>query len=128
MGKVIVMLTLLAVAGLVVILQMTTPATIGPLGILIVFILLYVSVLGVLTFLLFEGSRIIARASRVAKTRRPMQAMSLGRAYYFSTVLALGPVILIGMQSVGAIGFYEVMLVAAFIAIGCIYVSKRSHS
>lgn len=126
MGKVILTLTLLAVAGLAVILQTTTPATIGPLGVLTVFILLYVSVLGGLTFLLFEGSRVIARAARKMKLRQPARAMPLGRAYYFSTVLALGPVILIGMQSVGTVGFYEVLLVAAFITLGCVYISKRS--
>lgn len=126
MGKVITILTFLAVAGLVFILQTTTPATMGPLGILIVFILFYVSVLGGLTFLLFEGSRIIARVSRRVTVRRPMQAMSLRRAYYFSTLLALAPVILIGMQSVGNVGFYELLLIGALITIGCIYVSKRS--
>ena len=53
LGRAIAISMVGAIVLLAVLLQTTTPATIGPLGILFVFILLYVSVLGVLTFLLF---------------------------------------------------------------------------
>jgi len=33
---------------------------------------------------------------------------------------------LIGMQSVGGIGVYELGLVVLFVAIGCVYIAKRS--
>lgn len=113
---------------LVVLLQTTTPATIGPLGILFVFILLYVSVLGVLTFLLFGCSRIIAKlASSVIVRKSTIQSLTLGRAYYYSSVLALAPVLFIGMQSVGEVSIYDVVLVVLFVVIACIYIAKRTR-
>jgi hypothetical protein len=127
LGRVIAFMSLVAVLVLGILLQTTTPATIGPLGILIVFILMYVSALGVLTFLLHEGSRLIVRGSRSLTVRRPLQSLSLRRAYYYSSVVALAPVMFIGMQSVGSVGVYEVSLVVLFVTIACIYISKRSH-
>jgi hypothetical protein len=56
-----------------------------------------------------------------------MQAMSFRRAYYFSTVLAAAPVMLVGLQSVGAIGIYEFILVVVFEVIGCVYITKRIY-
>lgn len=47
--------------GLILLLQLTTPATVHPIGILIVFICIYLLVLGALTFFIFWGSRIYAR-------------------------------------------------------------------
>jgi hypothetical protein len=127
LGKIIAFMSFGSALLLLVLLQTTTPGTIGPLGILIVFILMYIASLGAMTFLLFKGSQIFVRFSRLVTVTRPFQALSLGRSYYFSTVIALAPVILVGMESVGNLGINEVGLVAIFVIIGCMYVAKRSH-
>jgi len=57
--------------------------------------------------------------------RRPLQPMAFRRAYYFSTVLAAAPVMLIGLQSVQSVGVYELLLVGIFEIVACVYVSKR---
>ena len=111
---------------LVVLLQVTTPATIGPLGVLFVFILMYVSVLCALTFLLFVSSRVVAKISSTFTVKRPWQPLSLLKSYYFSSVISLAPVMFIGMQSVGEVSFYELILVAVFVAISCVYIAKRT--
>jgi hypothetical protein len=51
LGRVITISVVIAVVVLAIVLHISQPSTVGPLGILIVFILMYVSVLGVLTFL-----------------------------------------------------------------------------
>jgi hypothetical protein len=127
LGQIIAFMSLGSAVLLLILLQTTTPGAIGPLGILIVFILMYVTALGGLTFLLFEGSRFFVHISRFFTVRRPLQPMSVGRSYYFSTVIALAPVMLIGMESVGSLGVNEVGLVGVFVVIGCMYVAKRSH-
>lgn len=127
LGRVIAIGTVAAVVLLAVLLQTTTPATVGPLGILFVFILLYVSVLGVLTFLLFGCSRIAVKIITIFPRRKPAQAVSLGRAYYYSSVIALAPVLFIGMQSVGEVSIYDVLLVVLFVVIACIYIAKRTR-
>jgi hypothetical protein len=127
LGKVVAISSLVAVVLLIVLLQTTAPVTIGPFGILIVFILMYVSAFGVLTFLLYGLSRIIARISNSVTVKRPVQALSLTRSYYFSSVIALVPVMFIGMQSVGEVGAYEVALVVIFAGIACVYIAKRTN-
>lgn len=126
LGKVLGISFVTATMLLIILLQTTTPTTIGPLGILIVFILMYVSVLGVLTFLLFWSSYYVAKMSSSVTVKRPPQRLSLVRSYYFSSVVALGPVMLVGMQSVGQVGVYEVGLIFLFITISCVYIAKRT--
>jgi hypothetical protein len=40
--------------------------------------------------------------------------------------VALGPIILLGLGTVGKIEFYEIVLVLIFIILGCFYIAKRS--
>lgn len=126
LGRFLTISLILATMLLVIVLQTTTPATIGPLGILFVFVLMYMSVLCALTFLLFISSKVIVKLSSSITLRRPVQQLSLIRAYYFSSVVALAPVMLIGMQSVGEVGFYDVVLIIVFLVISCVYIAKRT--
>lgn len=125
LGRIVAISMVIAMLLLAVLLQTTTPASIGPLGILFVFILLYVSALGVLTFLLYALSGVTAKMAGTFVTRRPMEPFSLRRSYYYASVLALTPVLLVGMQSVGQVGVYDVLLVLMFEVIACIYIAKR---
>lgn len=127
LGKIVAISFIAAAILLVALLHMTTPATIGPLGILIVFILMYVTALGAFTFLLFGASKIIDRFASIFIVKRSPLNFSLSRSYYFSSVIALAPVMLIGMQSVGKADVYEVLLVILFVIISCIYISKRTR-
>jgi hypothetical protein len=126
LSRVVVISVVVAITLLSVVLHTTQPSTIGPLGILIVFILMYVSVLGVLTFLLYFSSRIISRFSASFTVKKPVRPLTLIRSYYFSSVLALAPVMFIGMQSVAEVEVYDLLLIALFVVIACIYISKRT--
>lgn len=126
LGKLAFFGLVIAALLLVVFLQTTVPATVGPLGILVVFILIYVLVLGVLTLLLFGGSKIISKVSTPLIAKKPIRPLTLRRSYYFSSVIALAPVMFLGMQSVGEVGIYDVILVVLFVMIACIYIVKRT--
>jgi len=127
LGRVVAISMVVAVMLLSILLQTTAPATIGPLGILFVFILLYVSVLGVLTFLLFVCSKAVVKVLSSLVVKKKIQPLSLGRSYYYSSVLALAPVLFIGMQSVGEVSVYDILLVVLFVVIACIYIAKRTR-
>jgi hypothetical protein len=125
LGRILVISFVAAIGLLGIIMRSTTPATINPLGIFFVFILMYISVVCILTFLLDKGSAMLARISSAVTVRRPIRALGLVRAYYFSSIVALAPVMLLGMQSVGEVSFYQVILVVLFVGIACMYISKR---
>lgn len=126
LGKLVASSSIISIILVAILLQVTSPARIGPLGIFILFVLVYVSVLGALTYLLFWVSRIAAKVASFAVTKRPIQPLSLRRAYYFSSVVSLAPVMIVGMQSVGTVGIYETLLVLFFVVIACVYISKRT--
>ena len=119
LGKVLALSTLCAFVLLSALLQSTTPSSIHPLGILFVFFLIYVLALGVLTFLLYVGF------SAVAKVRKKSTTVTLRRMYIYASALALAPVMLVGMSSIGKTGIYEFLLIAAFEIVACFYVTKQ---
>jgi Ca2+/Na+ antiporter len=126
LARIIVSTSVAAALLLVALLQTSTPSSIGPLGILLIFILIYVSVLGVLTFLLFIVSKIVRKLSESFTVKRRLEGLTLKRSYYFSSVIALAPVLLIAMQSIGRVGVYEFLLVILFVVVACTYISKRT--
>lgn len=123
--KVIAFITIVSLCLLGLMLLTTTPATAGPFGLLVIFLTAYLASVGLISFFLYGVSRVSVYALSGASLRRPPRILPFRRAYYFATVLAAAPVMLVGLQSVGSIGWYELLLVALFVVIGCIYVSRR---
>jgi len=113
---------LTTIIGMYVLMSTTTPSGAHPALILFFFLLFYVSVLIVLIFLLVGGSRIIGRFSSKSKI---VAAMTYERAYMVATLLALAPVMIVAMNSVGGVSLREVLLIVAFEAIALFYVWKR---
>lgn len=117
-------ITVVAVVMLVVLFIATTPATAGPLGILALLVLLYLTALGVLTFLFHGISRFLVRIS--SKRKRTINSLSFKHSYYYASVIALVPVMVIAMHSVGEVGIYETLLIGVFMVIAWVYVRNRT--
>lgn len=124
--RVIATITLISLCLLGTLFAFTTPGSVGPFGLLVIFVAAYLACLGLISFFLFFGSRILGYALALFNRRTPRyQALSFRRAYYFSTILAGVPVMLLGLQSVGGVGIYESLLVLIFAIVGCAYIAKR---
>ena len=103
----------------------TSPADAGPFGLLTIFITAYLTFVGMISFFLYGVNRLMIMVFAKGTVRKTVRSFTFKRAYYYSTVLALAPVLLVGLQSVGSISFYEVGLVILFEIIACVYVGKR---
>lgn len=123
--RIVGVITLVSLCLLIILLNLTAPTTVGPFGILAVFIFAYLSSLGVMTYFLYGISLVIAHLSSAFTVKRPLQSIPFRTAYYYSTVVALAPIMLVGLRSVGSVGIYEVALVIIFTAVGCLYITKR---
>jgi hypothetical protein len=123
--RVMALITVASLVVLAILLSTTIPVTAGALGLLTIFFSAYLACLGLISFFLSGVSKVMVYALSGFTLRKPLQPLPFRRAYYFSTVLAAVPVLLIGLQSVNAIGIYEVLLVVAFAVLGCVYISKR---
>lgn len=121
LARILSIVGLVSAGLLLILLTTTTPSMVGAPGILAVFILIYATILCGLTFLLWVGFKLI----RPLRLFRQSAVFSLRQSYYYASVLALGPVIIISLQAVGGVGLYEIGLVCLFLALGCLYVSRR---
>lgn len=120
--KALMIVTLGALVILSALLQSTSPSSVHPVGILLIFVLFYLSALGLLTFFVY-GTSLIVR--HFFQDRHRIGTLSLHQAYYYSSVLALAPVIIVGMRSIGRTGIYDVVLVAIFEIVACFYIANR---
>ena len=117
---------LIAAGCLGYILTSTAPTDAGATGVLAVFLLSYIVSVVVLTFFIFVAHRIITRLFYSDRTGRVADDVTLRRSYYFASILALGPLILVSLRSVGRVGVVELMLVLFLLAIGLLYVSRQT--
>ena len=125
--RVIALITIASLCLLSLMLVFTTPASAGPFGLLVIFVSAYLTCLGLISFFLYGASRILAQTTTGFTLKKPIQPWPFRRAYYYSTILAAAPVMLIGLQSVGSVGVYELILVILFEVIGCLYITKRMY-
>ncbi len=126
MSKIIAGVGLVSTAAFLFFINTTSPNDIGPLGILAVFLTFYLMIFAMLVFIFWQGSRAIVRVSKVFAPRKPLIRMSLLRATYLASSLGLIPVMLVAMQSIGGVGFYELLLVAVFALVAIVYILKRT--
>jgi len=124
LAKAITIGTIIAGIGLAFVLH-SVPLATGPVGILAVFFLLYVVFVGVLAWGGYAIGWVIEKLARQMTVRRPLARVSLLHSYYLASVVALGPIILLGINTVSRVGLYEFGLVALFVSIGIFYVQKR---
>lgn len=116
---------ILATIGLVYLLYTTTPTEAGAIGVLAVFLLSYIMLVVVLTFFIFWLHKIIIRVFYSDKLTR-MNDVSFRKSYYYSSIIALGPVMMVSLRSVGKDGILECGLIAVLLFLGCVYVSRQA--
>lgn len=119
--KTILISVLVGALGMGLIMYFTTPATVHPIVLVVFFLCLYAVVLGVVAMLLYVVQQIYLRIRPHHRSRTDIDR----GVYEYATIIALGPVILIALQTVGQLQITDVLFTAMFVAIGCFYVAKR---
>lgn len=125
--RILLVVGLVSIVALGYILTSYSPSTAGAMGVLAVFLLSYVALVVFLTFLFHLLYKVIVRLLYSDRVQHVSDTLSLRRAYYYSSILALGPVVLVSFRSVGDVGLGEVGLVTALLVIGCLYVSRQTR-
>jgi hypothetical protein len=111
-------LPILSFVGLVVLLNRTNPLDVGPAGILLIFGLAYVFVSSGLYLLLTLFMMLLAHFVAISTT-------SQRKLYYLSSIVALAPVFLLALNSIGQLGVKDFILVLCLVGLACFYVIKR---
>ena len=107
--------------------QTTDPISIGPGGILVIFIFLYLFFVSCLFILLHFGTNMIGKIMLSRKTVEQRQwNIGVRKSYYIASIVAFAPVIFLAMQSIGQLQIRDVMLVSLLTIVAIFYVVKRS--
>lgn len=106
--------------SLFIFMNVTSPLQSGPLSVLGAFVLIYLFVLSSLYAAAMVGYKIAG----LIGWRKPLGRR---RLYYLVSVVALGPVFILALNTLGQLEIKEVILVTLLLAMGCFYVLRRSR-
>jgi hypothetical protein len=105
----------------------TNPATVAPVGILGVFILLYFFWLSVFFIIIHLGFLLLQKTNllQLLINRRKGRSFKPRIAYYIASIVAFFPVLILAIQSINQLTIRDILLVIAFVCLAVFYVIKR---
>jgi hypothetical protein len=114
----VVGLPLVWVLLLLLVLNITNPIEGGPLSVLAFFILIYLAASSLMYVIAYGLMKVV----QTFGWRSPLSAR---RLYYLVSVLALGPVFLLALNTLGQLELKDIVLVTLLLVLGCFYVLRR---
>ena len=112
-NRLICVASLISLVVLAVMVNLTTPSGVGPLGVLVFFTMVYIVV--------FE---IVILATRFVYLMMGKKTM-VRKDYYQAGVIAFGPIMLLLVQSFGPMQLWKIGAIILFVFLGCFVVKKR---
>lgn len=112
---------------LLTVMSAVDPVSAGPLGILAVFVIIYLIVASFLFTMLHWGVRFVSTQIVKRNKRVTVRAYKVGvrKAYYTASAVAFGPVLLLALNSVRQLKLTDILLVGVFLGLAIFYISKR---
>lgn len=114
-NRIISSISIIGLAALILMLSLTSPTEIGPLGVLLFFTTLYLTLFGIFV----SALRIFYR---LAFSREEF----FGKDYLYAAVMAFGPIILLMARSFSAINAWTIGLVILLLVLAEFLVYKRT--
>lgn len=110
--RLIPVMSLLAAVILLLMLNFTTPAGVGPFGVLIFFAACYMVVLGISLLLVRIFTKLLGK-------------QMTHKSYLYAAVIAFGPIMLLLIQSLGSLSVLTVSIVVILIFLVCFLISRN---
>lgn len=105
---------IIGLAVLILMLNLLSPSEIGPLGVLLFFTTIYVTVFSVTTFLMESFLKIAFKREKLSN-----------KDYLYSAVLSFGPIMFLMARSFGAITIWTTSLIIIFLLLAEFLVKKK---
>ena len=112
---VVKILGILGIIALVLMLTLTSPTEIGPLGVLVFFTTLYITIFSVFSLILKVFYRLAFKKDIMRR-----------KDYLFAAVMAFGPIMVMMARSFGAINLWTLSLIAFFLILAEFLVYKKA--
>lgn len=114
-NRVIVALSIIGLAALIVMLTLTSPTEIGPLGVLLFFTTLYIVIFGLTSFIMRLFYHVAMRRDNFRN-----------KDYIYAAVISFGPIMVLMARSFGAINIWTIGLILIFLFLAEFLVMKRA--
>lgn len=113
-NRIVLIISIIGLAALIMMLNLTSPTEIGPLGVLLFFTTLYIVSFGIMTFLY----QVFVKVALNKSAKR-------NKDYLYAAIAAFAPIMLLMARSFGAINLWTISLIAVFIFLAEFLVYKR---
>ena len=113
-SHIIIGISIIGLAALIIMLNLTSPTDIGPFGVLLFFTTLYLALFGTITLVMMAFYRLALK-----------KAVLTNKDYLYSAVLAFGPIMVLMARSFGAINLWTIALILIFLILAEFLVAKR---
>ena len=113
-NRIITGITIIGLAALILMLNLLSPTEIGPLGVLLIFTTIYITLFGIFTLIMGAFLKIAFRRDSLRS-----------KDYLYSAVLAFGPIMFLMARSFGAINLWTTALILIFLFLAEFLVKKR---
>ena len=107
-------ISIIGLAALILMLNLTSPTEIGPLGVLVFFTTVYIIFVGFFTLLLQGFFRAAFKRNNLTN-----------KDCLYAAVLAFGPIMLLMARSFGAVNLWTISLIIVFLSLAEFLVKKR---
>ncbi len=110
-NRLTLVLSFVAVVVILAMINFTTPTGVGPLGVLVFFMMIYVVLYGVINLIVQLFMK--AGGKKQLKSR------------YYAAMISFGPIMLLLVQSFGSLNIITALMIGVFIFLGCFVIKKR---
>ena len=107
-------ISIMALAALILMMNLISPTEIGPFGVLLFFTTVYIAVFGLVTLFIFTFERIAFK-----------KEVFRGKDYLCSAIVSFGPIMFLMARSFGAINLWTIALITIFLALAEFLVYKK---
>ena len=112
-NRLMFLVSLVAIIVILAMINFTTPTSVGPLGVLVFFIMIYIIVFGIVNLLV----GLFAKASGKKQGKR--------KDRYLAAMISFGPIMLLLVQSFGSLNLVTGVMIVVFVLLGCFVIKKR---
>lgn len=110
--RLILFLELAAITVILLMLRFTNPSSAGPVGVLVFFTMIYVVMFGIAHVFVGVFMRLLGKRMGM-------------REQVYTAIVAMGPIVLLLLQSLGSVSILTVCAVVVLVGMACFLVSKR---
>lgn len=117
-GRLLFILSMISLFGLLFMINFTTPVSVGALGVLVFFTMIFILFFAIML-------KTIKVFQKILSDKKNVHGYSKDKTYFYALFLAFGPLMLLTIQSSSSVTIFSFSLVTLFVVLGCFFVHKR---